>query len=100
MPVAGPSELVFPFGILGKPAFLDALFLFEHFLDGPEGGEGEDAEQRGYQNVVHADGGNDACHAQQEEYPPAACAPIILGLDHDGVEEADDQKGADADEQA
>ncbi len=48
MPVAGLSELVFPFGIFWKPAFLDAFLLFEHFLDGPEGGEGEDAEQRGY----------------------------------------------------
>ena len=45
MPVVGTSELVFPFGIFWKPTFLDAFLLFEHFLDGPEGGEGEDAEQ-------------------------------------------------------
>ena len=97
---AGGSELVGTFGIFGEPAFLDAFFLLEDFFDGPEGGEGEYAQEGGYQDVFGAEGGGCCADAQQEENPPAAGAPIVFCLDDDGVEEADDEEGADADDEA
>lgn len=91
---------VFAARVLGEPAFADTLFLFEDFLDAPEGGEGEYAEQGGDEDVADADGSDDAGDAQQEEEPPAACAPVVFGFDDDRVEESDNQERADAYEEA
>lgn len=37
--------LMLPFRVHREPAFQDTLALVEYFLDRPEGGEGENAEQ-------------------------------------------------------
>ena len=47
-----------------EPAFQDPLALVEHFLDGPEGREGKDTEERGYQDVADKQGTDDAQDAQ------------------------------------
>lgn len=92
------SEVVRPLRVLGEPAFAHTLLLLEDFLDGPEGGEGEDAKKGGYEDVFRAEGGDDTADAQQQEEPPAPRTPIVFGLHDDGVEQADDEEGADADE--
>ena len=94
------SELVGAAGIFRKPALADTLFLLEHFLDAPEGGEREHAQEDGQQDVAHAQGACRSDDAQQQEYPPAACAPVVFGFDYSRMKQADDQKGADACHQA
>ena len=96
--VSPESELVGAFRVLGEPAFLHTFFLFEDFLDGPERREGKYAQQGGYQNVFGTEGGSGSADAQQKENPPAAGTPIVFRLHDNGVEDADDEKGADADD--
>ena len=93
-------EFIGALGIFGEPAFFYPFFLLENLFDGPKGGKSKDAQQGSYQYVVHAEGTYDACNAQQKEKPPAPCAPMVFCLDDYGVEDADDEKGADADDQA
>ena len=88
------SELVCAFRVLGEPALLDTFFLLEHFLDGPKGGEGEHTKQRREQDVVHANRCDYASYTQQQENPPAASTPIILGLDYYGMEKTNNQERA------
>lgn len=94
------SELIGATRILREPAFPYTFFLLEYLLDAPEGGEGEDTQQRREQDVVQTEGSCHAGNAQQQENPPAAGTPIVLGLDDNGVEDADDEERTDADEQA
>ena len=49
-----------PFRIHREPAFQDTLALVEHFLDGPEGGEGENAEQGWDEDVADEQWTDDA----------------------------------------
>ena len=94
------SELVGTFRVLGEPAFLYSFFLFENFLNGPERREGENTQQGRQQNVVDTHRSSCSPDTQQKEYPPASGTPVIFGLYHDGVEQADDEERTDADEQS
>ena len=49
-----------PFRVHREPAFQDTLALVEHFLDGPEGGEGKDAKQGWDENVADEQWADDA----------------------------------------
>ena len=52
--------LMLPFRVHREPAFQDTLALVEHFLDRPEGGEGEDAEQGWDEDVADEQWADDA----------------------------------------
>ena len=89
---------VFPLGIHRKPALQYPLALVKHFLDGPKGREGENAQQGREQDAFYQQGTDDAQDAQQKEYPPTAGAPIIFGLNHHGMKQPDDKESTDADD--
>ena len=59
-PMANGRSLLFflgcALGIGRKPAFFYALLLVSHFQDRPEGGEGDNSENRGQNEVVHHHG--------------------------------------------
>ena len=59
-PMANGRSLLFflgcALGIGREPAFFYALLLVSHFQDRPEGGEGDDSENRGQNEVVHHHG--------------------------------------------
>ena len=92
------GSIVFSLRVLGKPAFLDPFFLVEDFLDCPKRGKSKHAQQRRQQDVLHKQGTNRPRHAQQQKDPPATGAPVILGLYHYRMEQADNEKRADANE--
>lgn len=87
-------------GIHREPAFDDALALLENLFNRPERREADDARE-GREEYV-GDGHGDATHddAENQEPPPAAGAEIVFAFDDDGVEDADDGEGADADGEA
>ena len=52
--------LMLPFRVHREPAFQDTLALVEYFLDRPEGGEGENAEQGWDEDVADEQWTDDA----------------------------------------
>ena len=86
--------------IFGEPPFGYALALLENLFNRPERREADDARE-GREEYVR-DGHGDATHddAENQEPPPAAGAEIVFAFDDDGVEDADDGEGADADGEA
>lgn len=87
---------IFPMGIFGKPSLTDTFFLFEQLFDRPERREGEYPGQRRQQNVMRNQRQSDTRQSQQQENPPATGAPVILGFNHDGMEQSDNQKCSDS----
>ena len=85
-----------PFRVHREPAFQDTLALVEYFLDRPEGGEGENAEQGWDEDVADEQWTDDAQDTQKKEHPPAAGAPIVFSLDDHRMKKPDDEKGTDA----
>lgn len=94
------SKLIRTFRILGEPALLYPFLLLKNLFDGPKGRKGKHTQQRSNQNMVYIHRSRYARQAQQQESPPAASAAIVFGLDHNGMEHADNQKRTDADNES
>ena len=94
----GSLEVVFPLGVLGEPSSLDASLLLEDFLDAPEAGKSEYSRERRPEHTWDKNSGYGTRHTRYEKDPPASCAEMVFSLDDDGVEDADNQESADADE--
>lgn len=87
-------------GIFGEPPLLHPLLLVEELFDGPERREGKHPRQRREHDVFEVQRGGDTGQSQQQEYPPAAGAPVVLGFDYNRVKQPDDEKGADSDNES
>ena len=80
-------------GVLGKPSAAHALALLKELLDAPEARKPDDGKHAAPEMAPDAERGNDAPDAKHQEDPPRACAEMILGLNHDGVEHTYDYEG-------
>ena len=102
MLILSPLLILFlpPFRIVGKPSLLDALFLFEELLDGPERRETDDAAEGAPKEARDEERRHGASYAKEQEHPPRAGAEIIMRLDDDGVEDADDHKSGHAEQES
>lgn len=90
------AVLFFVSGSFGEPSFVHPLALFDQLEDGPKAAEAHYAEQY----APHAGGEQRACNApqsHQQEYPPRACAQVVLGLDDQRMEDADGEESGCAD---
>lgn len=87
--------LVFFFSlrILRKPAFFNALFLFEELQNTPQTGAPDYAKNRTDYSVVHQQTGNDEQHSGKGKSPPATGAEVVFTFDDDRVEDTDNQEG-------
>lgn len=91
---------IFPFGIFGEPAAADAFLLFEDFADAPQGGEAGYAENDGPEEVVDFPRQKAAHKADNQKCPPDTYAEIVFAFDDERMEHADDEKGAESDEES
>ena len=81
-----------------EPSFFYPLLLLEQFADAPKERCAEDAEHGRPYDVGDAEGSGDGGDAEDEEEGPWASAEVVLGLDDDGVEDADDEEGGEGDD--
>lgn len=88
------------FGILGKPAFQDAFFLFENFLYRPERRKSKDTANSRDENAFNQQGSDRSCYSQNEKDPPAFRAPIIFSFHYNRMKKTDNQKSYNAYQQS
>ena len=84
-------------GTGGKPALCDPFALLEDFQNAPEAGEGEYAEQCGSDCIRAKQRRGERHDSGQQECPPDPHSEIKFALDHDRMENPDDQKTGQAD---
>ena len=92
------TRMLFPLGVLRKPAFGHALALFEQFADRPQRRGAPHGQQRRPEDVPHGDRTGDGGNSHHEEQPPDFHPEIVFALGDHRVKDADDQKGGDADD--
>ena len=80
------------FGIFRKPAFEHALFLEEHFVNPPEAGKGEPANDGGRNLVPYQQRGGNAPKAHHQPNPPGLFSPVIFHFDDSRMANANAQK--------
>ena len=88
------------FGIPGEPALLYPLALSKQLADGPEGGGAENADDGRQDGVLDEQGADNTGDADKEENDPGTSAPVVLGLDDDGMPYPDGQKGAEGNDES
>ena len=70
----------------------------EKLKDGPETGEAEYAEKDGEVYALDEERPYASCYTCQQEQGPALCAEMVLSLDDEGMEKADEQEGGQTEE--
>ena len=91
---------MFTFGIHRKPSLDDAFALIEDFANRPKTRKTNDGRECAPKQTADEEGSNTADDAKDEEHPPRTCAEIIFCLNDKGMEDADDEEGAKAEDNA
>ena len=76
-----------PFGIGGKPTFMNALLLLVQFFDAPQAGDAQDAQKQRAQSFRQERSDETSC-ARSEKRGPDFFGKIVFAPDYDRMEYA------------
>ena len=86
------------FRVGGKPALFHPFVLLEKFMNAPEAGEADNAENSGQNNIGDPCRDCEQNQACDEENGPDAIGEKILAFDHNGMKETNAQERGKAED--
>lgn len=84
---------VLSFGIHREPPFLHTRLLLKYLEDTPEARTADDTQDGTQDGIGNQQTASNKEDSKQGKHPPTASTKVILTLDDNGMERADNQKG-------
>ena len=81
-----------------KPALDDALALLKDFDDAPKARKTDNGQDGTIEDALDVQRTDDGSNAGHQKRPPRARAEIVLSLDDNRMENADDEEGAQSEQ--